>query len=286
MTEMDRRRFVAGSLASGFAAATLPISATTVTTSLKGLVDGVASVPAAGIHLPAYWARPRNGQNWPIVIVVQEIFGVHEHIRDVCRRFARRGAFAVATEYFVRQGDPTQVSDIGELMQGIVAKVPDSQVMADIDATIDWARQQGGSDAIGITGFCWGGRVTWLYAAHSPAVRAGVAWYGRLTGAATSLQPRHPVDVAAQLRAPVLGLYGGLDRGIPLDSVDSMRQALRSDAASPAAQESQIVVYPEAGHGFYADYRPSYRAGDARNAFESCCDWFRQQGVQVYDKDV
>lgn len=285
MKEIDRRRFVKGSLASGFAAAALPISATTLTTPLAGLVDGVASIPAAGARLPAYWARPSAGDNWPVVIVVQEIFGVHEHIRDVCRRFARRGVLAVASDYFVRQGDPTRVSDMNELMQTIVAKVPDSQVMADIDATIAWAQQQGGTDAIGITGFCWGGRITWLHAAHNPAVRAGVAWYGRLLGATNDLQPRHPVEIASQLRAPVLGLYGGLDRGIPLDSVESMRQALSAETASEAARASRIIVYPDAGHGFYADYRPSYRAADASSAFESCCDWFRQRGVMPDDKD-
>ena len=285
MSTIDRRHFVAASLASGFAAAVLPVSATTKTTSREGLVDGIAGIPTADILLPAYWARPDRGQSWPLVIVVQEIFGVHEHIRDVCRRFAQRGVLAVAPELFVRQGDPSQVRDMGQLMQDIVAQVPDAQVMSDLDATISWAGGQGATDAIGITGFCWGGRVSWLYAAHQPAIRAAVAWYGRLTGASNDLQPQHAVDIAGRLHAPVLGLYGGLDRGIALSDVEAIRLALQAEGSSPAARASRIIVYPQAGHGFYADYRPSYRDVDARAAFTECCDWFIDQGIALTPQD-
>lgn len=286
MSAMDRRRFVAGSLASGFAAAVLPVSATTLTTSSEGLAQGESEIPVGDTLLPAYWARPQQGEAWPLVIVVQEIFGVHEHIRDVCRRFAHRGVLAVAPELFVRQGDPSQVGDISQLMRDIVSRVPDAQVMADLDATMSWARSQGATDAAAITGFCWGGRISWLYAAHQPAIRAAVAWYGRLTGTATELQPRHPLDLAADLKAPVLGLYGGLDRGIPLQDVQQMQHALQQEGVSEAARTSRFVVYPEAGHGFHADYRPSYRDVDARAAFAECCLWMRDHGIALDTRDV
>jgi carboxymethylenebutenolidase len=281
LSSLDRRGFVTTALVGGFAAATLPVSASTIVTGSEGLVAGETKIPVSDGAIPAYFARPAQGQRLPVVLVIQEIFGVHEHIRDVCRRFARRGALAVAPEMFARQGNPATVTDMQVLMRDIVARVPDAQVMSDLDATVKWARGERGTGKVGITGFCWGGRITWLYAAHSPEVAAGVAWYGRLVGQPNELQPLHPVDLAAKLRAPVLGLYAGRDGGIPLESVEKMRAALAAPGVSKAAAESGITVYPEAQHGFYADYRASYRREDAEPAFRSAIDWFVKHGVTL-----
>jgi carboxymethylenebutenolidase len=281
LSSLDRRGFVTTALVGGFAAATLPVSASTIVTGSEGLVAGETKIPVSDGAIPAYFARPAQGQRLPVVLVIQEIFGVHEHIRDVCRRFARRGALAVAPEMFARQGNPATVTDMQVLMRDIVARVPDAQVMSDLDATVKWARGERGTGKVGITGFCWGGRITWLYAAHSPEVAAGVAWYGRLVGQPSELQPLHPVDLAAKLRAPVLGLYAGRDGGIPLDSVEKMRAALAAPGVSKPAAESGITVYPEAQHGFYADYRASYRPEDAEPAFRSAIDWFVKHGVTL-----
>ena len=283
LATLDRRGFVTTALAGGFAVATLPVSAETLVTPSEGLDVGEVRIPVADGSLPAYYARPARGSKLPVVLVVQEIFGVHEHIRDVCRRFAQRGAIAVAPELFARQGDPSKVADIQALMRDIVSKVPDAQVMADLDATLQWARARarGVEGKVGVTGFCWGGRITWLYAAHSPEVAAGVAWYGRLVGQPSVLQPSHPVDVAASLRAPVLGLYAGKDGGIPLDGVAAMRSALVAPGVSAEAAASQIVVYPEAGHGFYADYRASYRREDAEAAFAQAIGFFASRGLML-----
>jgi carboxymethylenebutenolidase len=219
---------------------------------------------------------PATGGPFPIVLVVQEIFGVHEHIKDVCRRFAKEGHCAVAPELYARQGDVSKYTDYKQIFAEVVSKVPDAQVMSDLDAAVAWAAKSGSGDAarVGVTGFCWGGRITWLYAAHSATLKAGVAWYGRLVGEATPLQPKYPIDVAAQLKAPVLGLYGGQDQGIPLTDVEKMRAALAA-----AKQPSEIHVYPEAPHGFHADYRPSFREADARDAWRRCLEWFRKNGV-------
>ena len=281
MSSIDRRDFVKGALIGGFAAATVPVSATTIQTSTEGLEAGEVAIPVGQDKLPAYRARPLAGRDWPLVIVIQEIFGVHEHIRDVCRRFAKLGAYAIAPELFFRQGNPGAVADMQTLMRDIVARVPDAQVMSDLDTTLAWSQGEGATGKAGITGFCWGGRVTWLYAAHSDAIAAGVAWYGRLVGQSSELQPVHPVDVAARLRAPVLGLYAGEDAGIPLDSVGAMRTALQAKGVSVAAQGSSITVYPQAKHGFHADYRAAYRAEDAQPAFVAACSFFRQHGLAL-----
>lgn len=285
LATLDRRGFVTTALAGGFAAATLPVSAETIVTSVEGLDEGEARIPVPGGLMPAYYARPARGSKLPIVLVVQEIFGVHEHIRDVCRRFARLGAIAVAPELFARQGDPSKIADIQTLIRDIVSKVPDAQVMADLDATLDWARTRarGQEGKVGITGFCWGGRITWLYAAHSAGIAAGVAWYGRVVGQPSALQPFHPIDVAATLRAPVLGLYAGEDAGIPLEGVESMRAAFSREGASAASRGSDIVVYPAAGHGFYADYRASYRREDAQDAFRRAVAFLRARGLALQD---
>jgi carboxymethylenebutenolidase len=214
-----------------------------------------------------------------VVLVVQEIFGVHDYIKDVCRRLAKSGYQAIAPELYARQGDPRQSSNVQEVLTQIVAKVPDAQVLADLDACVSWARANGGNvGRLGITGFCWGGRITWLYAAHNPQLKAGVAWYGKLVGAASGLTPKQPIDLAARLHAPVLGLYGGVDPGIPADTVEQMKKALAS-AANPASQASTIHVYEKAPHAFHADYRPSYRKAEAEDGWRRLQAWFREHGV-------
>jgi carboxymethylenebutenolidase len=226
--------------------------------------------------MPAYRAMPANGRNLPTILVIQEIFGVHEHIKDICRRLAKLGYLAVAPELYARQGDVSKMLDAQEIFSKVVSKVPDAQVMADLDATADWAGKSGKGDIkrLGITGFCWGGRIVWLYAAHTPRLKAGVAWYGRLAGDKSELQPEHPIDVAGKLKAPVLGLYGGADPGIPMETIEKMRKALKA-ANSP----SEIVVYPDTPHGFHADYRPSYRKEAAQDGWKKMMEWFKKHGV-------
>lgn len=281
--ETSRRAAMKLGLGVGFAAAALPVAAQTVIkTSTDGLTAGEVGIDVAGFRMPAYRAQPAGQTGLPVVLVLSEIFGVHEHIADVVRRFAKLGYLAIAPQLFVRQGDVMAYTEIPKLMSEVIAKVPDSQVMADLDAAVAWAGQNGGdTDRLGVTGFCWGGRHAWLYAAHNPGVKAGVAWYGRLVGEATALNPRHPVDVAAQLKGPVLGLYGGADMGIPLDTVERMKAALAQGGAqgNAAAKASQFVVYPEAPHAFHADYRPSYRKAAAEDGWQRAVAWFRQHGV-------
>ncbi|MFZ5521376.1 MAG: dienelactone hydrolase family protein [Pseudomonadota bacterium] len=275
--DWSRRDFVQGAVGVGFAAAVLPVGAQTILTDTRGLVAGPVSIRVGDFDMPAYQARPAGNRPAPIVLVISEIFGLHEHIADVVRRFAHQGFFAIAPDLYARQGDPRKYTDIPALMRELVSQVPDAQVMADLDATRDWAARNGGDAArVGVTGFCWGGRHTWLYAAHAP-VQAGVAWYGRLVGEPTANSPRHPIDVVAQLQAPVLGLYGAQDAGIPLEAVDKMQKALA--AGSAAARASQFVVYPDAPHAFFADYRPSYRAEAAVDAWSRCLAWLRRHGV-------
>ena len=274
---LTRREMLMTSLAVGFAAAAGPVSADTViTTASEGLTAGEVKIPTADVEIPAYRAMPAKGGPFPVVLVVQEIFGVHEHMKDLCRRFAKEGYLAVAPELYARQGDPTKFTDWKQLFAEVVNKVPDAQVMSDLDAAVAWAGKSGSGDVkrVGVTGFCWGGRITWLYCAHSPQVKAGVAWYGRLVGETSPLQPKYPIDVVAELKAPVLGLYGGKDQGIPLADVEKMRSALAA-----AKNPSEIVVFPEAGHGFNADYRPSYRAEDAREGWRQALAWFRKHGA-------
>ncbi|MDP3420309.1 MAG: dienelactone hydrolase family protein, partial [Thiobacillus sp.] len=254
---MNRRGFLVTALGAGFALAVQPVAAqTAITTDSAGLTAGEIQVPTADGHMPAYRAQPAQGSNFPVILVVQEIFGVHEYIKDTCRRLARLGYQAIAPELYARQGDPRQYSEIPEILSKVVSKVPDSQVMSDLDATVAWAQANGGdTQRLGITGFCWGGRITWLYAAHNPRVKAGVAWYGRLTSPVSDMTPRHPLDVADKLNGPVLGLYGGQDAGIPNDTVAKMQAAL-AQSANPASKASPIHLYPDAPHAFHADYRP------------------------------
>ncbi|MDC4203277.1 MAG: dienelactone hydrolase family protein [Candidatus Manganitrophus sp.] len=270
-----RREFVVTALAAGFALAVRPAFGELLTTDAGGLTAGEVKIPAKGGEMPAYRAMPEKGGAFPVVLVVQEIFGVHEHIKDICRRLAKLGYLAVAPELYARQGDVSKMSDTQEIFK-VVSRVPDAQVMADLDAAADWAGKSGKGDLkrLGITGFCWGGRIVWLYAAHSPQLKAGVAWYGRLVGQESDLQPQHPIDVAAKLKAPVLGLYGGADTGIPIETVERMRQALKA-----AGGGSEIVVYPDAPHAFHADYRPSYRKEAAQDGWKRMLEWFQRHGA-------
>lgn len=268
-------------LGATFALSVQPVQAQTmIVTPADGLTAGVVKVKTKdGKEMDAYRAMPATGQGFGTILVVQEIFGVHAHIADLCRRFARLGYYAIAPELYFRQGDPKTISDVQALLREIVAKVPDEQVMGDLDATVAFAKGEGKADTakLGITGFCWGGRIVWLYAAHSSALKAGVAWYGRVVGNSTAITPKHPVDIAKDLKAPVLGLYGGADTGIPNDTVDRMRAALK--AGSPAAQKSQIDTYPDTPHAFNADYRPSYRKEQAEDAWKKALAWFKANGV-------
>ena len=276
---LSRRGFTRTALGAGFAAAALPVVAqTTIKTDASGLVVGEVDIPVGDFKMPAYRAAPAGRANAPVVLVISEIFGVHEHIADIARRFAKEGYFAIAPDLFARQGDPQSYGEIARLMSEIIAKVPDNQVLGDLDACLAWAAAQGAdTQRSAVTGFCWGGRIVWLYAAHNPSLKAGVAWYGRLVGPTNALSPRHPVDVAGELKAPVLGLYGGQDTGIPLDSVGRKKAALA--AGSAAARRSQFHIYPDAPHAFHADYRPSYRREAATDGWRRCLEWFRAHGV-------
>ena len=273
-----RRTALQAALGLGYAAAAAPLMAQTViTTPADGLDVGTVHYEVNGFQVPAYRAAPAGKTGLPVVLVIQEIFGVHAYIADVCRRLAHAGYLAIAPELYARHGDPAKYTDMAQLMTDVVAKVPDAQVMADLDGAVQWATAHGGDAArIGITGFCWGGRITWLYAAHGP-VKAGVAWYGRLVGNPSALTPQHPVDMAPFLKAPVLGLYGGQDGGIPLDTVDKMKLALAQGSA--AAKASEFVLYPDAPHAFHADYRPSYRQGPAEDGWKRALAWFKAHGV-------
>jgi carboxymethylenebutenolidase len=273
---ITRRGFVAGGLATGFALAVQPVSAETTHTDEKGLTAGAVTFKGPdGFTVPAYRAFPEKGGPFPTVLVVQEIFGVHEHIKDLCRRFAKAGYYAIAPELYARQGDVSKIEDFSKIISDVVSKVPDAQVMGDLDAAVAYAKGTGKADTgrLSITGFCWGGRVVWLYAAHNPKVDAGAAWYGRLTGGFTP-DAKNPVDVGATLKVPVLGLYGGKDNGIPQADVEKMRAELAKGKSG-----SEIIVYPDAGHGFNADYRPSYAEKDAKDAWAKMLAWFDKHGA-------
>ena len=277
--EVDRRKFIVTSLTAGFALAVQPIQAQSViTTDANGLIAGEVKIPVKDGEIPAYRAMPDKGKNFPTVLVVQEIFGVHEHIKDICRRFAKLGHLAIAPELYARQGDVSKLP-MNEILSKVVSKVPDEQVMSDLDAAVAWAaKNKGNTSKLGITGFCWGGRIVWLYAAHNPKLRAGVAWYGRLTPPpperANPLQPKSPLELVGQLKAPVLGLYGGKDTGIPVADVEKMRAALKA-----AGSKSEIILYPEAQHGFHADYRPSYNREAAQDGWKRLQEWFKKYGA-------
>jgi carboxymethylenebutenolidase len=275
----SRRTALKAALGVGYAAAALPIMAqTAVRTPADGLTAGEVTIDVNGFKMPAYRAAPAGKTGLPVVLVLSEIFGVHEYIADTARRFAKAGYLAIAPELFVRQGDAQSYGEMAKLIAEVISKVPDAQVMGDLDAAVQWAAANGGDTRkLGVTGFCWGGRQVWLYTAHNPNVKAGVAWYGRLVGQASALSPKHPVDIAAGLNGPVLGLYGAADTGIPLDTIDKMKAALASGNA--AAKASSFVVYPDAPHAFHADYRPSFRKEPAEDGWKRATAWFQQHGV-------
>ena len=275
----NRRTWMQTALGVGYAAAALPVVAqNAVKTTGEGLVHGEVMIDVAGFQMPAYRSAPAGQSNLPVVLVVSEIFGVHEYIADVTRRLAHQGYLAIAPELMVRQGDASSYGEISKLIAEVVSKVPDAQVMSDLDACVSWALQNGGNtDKLAITGFCWGGRITWLYAAHQAKVKSAVAWYGRLVGPVSPLNPQQPVELVTQLKAPVLGLYGGADSGIPQDNIDTMKTALK--AGNPAAKASAFQVYADAPHAFHADYRPSYREAAAKDGWSRMLAWFKQQGV-------
>ena len=273
--DLSRRGFVKTAVGSGFAAAVLPVTAQTIKTDSEGLTVGEVTIPVGDFKMPAYSARPAGKTGLPVILVVSEIFGVHEHIADIARRFAKLGYLAIAPELFVRQGDAQSYGEIAKLVSEVIAKTPDAQVMGDLDASVAWAKANGGDvSRLGITGFCWGGRTTWMYSAHNPAVKAAVAWYGPV---ARSYFPgdRSALDVAASIKAPVLGLYGAADEGIPRDTLDKMMAALKAAGNS----KSELVVYPDTPHAFHADYRPSYRKGPAEDGWKRAVAWFKANGV-------
>lgn len=272
----DRRGFIVTALGAGFALAVQPGAAQSpIKTATDGLVAGEIKLPAGDGDMPVYRAIPAGKTGVPVVLVVSEIFGVHEYIADVCRRLAREGYLAIAPELFARYGDPRKLANVQDILSGIIARTPDAGVMADLDACVAWAGRNGGDTTrLAITGFCWGGRITWLYAAHNPALKAGVAWYGRLDGEINDRTPKYPLDLAAEFKAPVLGLYGGADQGIPQDDVDAMK-----DVLAKAGSKSQIHVYEGAPHAFHADYRPTYRKEPAEDGWKRLLQWLRQHGV-------
>jgi len=275
----NRRLALQTALGVGYAAAAMPLMAqTAIKTPTDGLVAGEVTIDVNGFKMPAYRSAPAGKTGLPVVLVISEIFGVHEYIADVTRRLAREGYMAIAPELFVRQGDPTSFGEIAKLQSELISKVPDAQVMGDLDACVRWAAGQGGNvDKLAITGFCWGGRIVWLYNAHNPKLKASVAWYGRLVGQSTATTPKHPVELVGSMQAPVLGLYGAADTGIPVTTVDQMKAALQT--APAGAKNSQFMVYPEMPHAFHADYRPSYRAPAAQDGWQRLLAWLKQHGV-------
>jgi carboxymethylenebutenolidase len=275
-TEFSRRGFVITGLTAGFALAAQPVSAETIITDSNGLLAGEVKIPVSDGEIPAYRAMPDKAGPFPTVIVIHEIFGVHEHIRDLCRRLAKLGYFAVAPALYARQGDPSTLSDIPTIIGTVVAKVPDAEVLSDIDATVAWTRAQHEADTrkLGVTGFCWGGRQTWLYAVHNPQVTAAVAWYGPLAGTADPLHPTTVLEAVKDLNVPVLGLYGAADQGIPVADVEKLRAELRA-----LKKDAEVVLYPDAPHGFFADYRASYRPEAAKEGWARMQKWFKQHGV-------
>jgi len=276
---MERRDFIKTAVGFGFAAAAMPICAKTVIrTDTEGLKDGEFTLDIGGQPVPVYMAMPKDRSNLPVVVIISEIFGLHEHIADVARRFAKQGYLAVAPELFIRQGEPADYDNIAQLMKEVVSKVPDEQVLGDLDAIVAWAKRNGGDpDKIAVAGFCWGGRFVWLYAAHNPSIKAGIAWYGRLVpdGVPTALSPHNPIDIAATLTTPVLGLYGGKDPGISAASIQQMK-----DELAKGTSKSEFVIYPKSGHAFHADYRPSYMPEDAKDSWKRGIDWLHAHGVE------
>ena len=273
---LSRRIFVMTSLASGFAVASSPVLAQAIKTDSTGLVAGEVSVPVADGKIPAYRAMPDKPGKHPVVLVVQEIFGVHEHIKDMCRRFAKAGYYAITPEMYARQGDVSKMTDIGAILSTVVAKVPDAQVNADLDAAVAFAKASNSADTsrLGLVGYCWGGRAAWVYALHNPSLKAVVSYYGLLDGMKSDIKPRDPVDFAAEIKVPVLGLYAGIDGFVKPEVIDKMTAGLRTSGSG-----SEIVVFPNVNHGFNADYRPTYDKIAATYASKLALDWLKERGV-------
>lgn len=273
---MGRRTFVMTGLAAGFAAAAEPVMAQAIVTSAQGLTVGEVKVPVSGGTIPAYVAMPATGGPFATVIVVHEIFGVHEHIKDICRRLAKIGYYAIAPELFARQGDPTKYKDVASLIENVVLKTPDAEVASDLDATLAFAKTQPKADTtrLGMVGFCWGGRQTWLYTEHNQAVKAAVAMYGPLGNGPDPLEPNQVIQGAQKITTPVLGLYGGLDQSIPQAKVEALRAKLDEGKSG-----SKIHVYPDTGHAFFADYRATYNKADAADAWKRLQAWYKAHGV-------
>jgi carboxymethylenebutenolidase len=273
-TDRSRRDFVAKTPTAGSAPSAGPASAQTITTDTGGLLAGDTRIQVKDGEIPGYRAMPASGGPFPVVLIAYEVFGLQEHIKDICRRFAKAGYLAVAPDLYYRQGEVSKMEDLEDVIK-IAMKVPDAQVMSDLDAAVEWAaKNKGDAKRLGVTGFCWGGRITWLYAAHNSELKAGVAWYGRLVADPTELQPKNPIELVPELKAPVLGLYGGQDPGIPLESVERMRARLKK-----AGNPSEIIVYPDAPHGFFADTRPSYRKEEAQDGWKRLLAWFKRNGA-------
>jgi carboxymethylenebutenolidase len=281
------RRTLGGLLFAGYALGAGPLNAAAITTDTEGLFAAAVKIPSGGVELPAYIAMPEKARRKPVVIVVSEVFGLHEYIRDLCRRLAKAGYVAVAPDFFVRAGDPAPLDDFAEIRK-IVETATNDQILGDIQATIDWLgskpelgqKEKAFADLkrVGITGFCWGGAAVWMAAALVPKIKAGVAWYGRLVkpkaGDFLGAEDRPwPVDVAGRLHAPVLGLYAGQDKGIPVSDVEAMRAAL----AAAGDKRSEIQVFPDAQHGFHADYRSAYNQADAEAGWNRLLDWFKRK---------
>lgn len=281
---LNRREFFVTSIAAAgiYAAAVSPIAAQTrIVTDSEGLVAGEVKIKVSDGEIPAYRAMPdKKGKKFPVVLVVHEIFGVHEWVQDICRRFAKLGYMAVAPALYAREGEVKDLKDPREINRQIFSKIPDTRSMADLDSTVIWASKNGGNKGkLSITGFCWGGRIVWLYAAHNKKVDAGAAWYGRVVPTANSpvnqAQPTTPIDYAKDLKVPVIGFYGGLDKGITLDGVQRMQDELKKGESG-----SEIMVFPNAQHGFHADYRPSFNKEASEEAWERMQEWFKKHGAK------
>ena len=272
---LARRGFVMTSLISGFTLATEVVRAQAIHTDAAGLVAGEMQVPVEGGQLPGYFARPQGAGPFPTVIVIEEIFGIHEYIKDTCRRLAKLGYCAVTVELYARLGDLSKMTDAGAIVRDVISKAPDATVMSDLDSLAAWAMQNGGDpNRLGVTGFCRGGRTVWFYDAHNPRLKAAVAWYGPILGTPSAIQPTNVIDIASDLRCPLLGLYGAKDPGIMPSDVQ--RAAAEARAAGATVE---IVEYPDAGHGFHADYRPTYVRDAAVDGWDRMLAWFRKYGV-------
>ncbi len=272
---LARRGLVMTGLIGGFTLATQRVEAQAIHTNSAGLDTGEAQIPVQDGHLPAYYARPAQGTQFPIVLVNEEIFGVHEYIKDVCRRLAKQGYLAVATEYYARLGDLSTMADVKQIIGEVISKAPDAQFMSDLDATAAWAgAQKGDPGRLAVTGFCRGGRQTWLYAAHNPQLKAAVAWYGPIMGKPNPIQLERVIDIADKINCPLLGLYGGRDQGIAAADIHAAEEK-----AKAAGKTVEIVIYSDAPHGFHADYRPSYRQADAEDGWKRTLAWFKRYGV-------